>query len=449
MSLIPTIDARTPEGRAAVARLRRRLGIDEGLLSAGASAGAGGKTPSEAVAEILADVRRRGDAAVLEAVRRFDGVDLPESRLTVSEEDLAAAHRAATPRLLDVVRRIAADIGSYQRYILQRQPPDLRGDGLRLGIRVRPMQRVGVYVPGGAGSYPSTVLMTVVPAQVAGVKEIVLCSPTVRPAAGSAEPPEIRSAVLAVAAELGVTRVFRVGGVQAIAAMAFGTETIPAVDKIVGPGNLFVTLAKKQVFGHCDIDALAGPSEGLVIADEAGDPTCIAADMLAQAEHDPGSALLVTPSPAVAERVALELLGQLPGRARRAAIERALAEYSAAILVDSLDAAVEMSNAFAPEHLSVQTADAAAVAERCVNAGAVFVGRHSPVAYGDYVAGPSHVLPTGGTARFASGLTANSFLKTSSWVEYDRDSFCAAAETALTMAHLEGFEAHGFSIDVR
>jgi histidinol dehydrogenase len=448
---IARIDARTPTGMAEADALRKRLGIDEGLLSAGAAANSGGRTPSQAAAEIIADVRARGDAAVLECVRRFDGVALPADRLAVSPADLRAAHAAVDrgrPEFLPAVRRIAESIRRYQSHILQRQPPDMNEGGLRLGVRLRPMARVGVYVPGGAGSYPSTVLMTVVPAQVAGVREIVLCSPTVR-GEGDGSSAEVRREVLAVAAELGVTRVFRVGGVQAVAAMAFGTATVPVVDKIVGPGNLFVTLAKKHVYGYVDIDSLAGPSEVLVIADDTADAACVAADMLAQAEHDPGSAILVTPSPALADRVEAEIARQLPARARREALERALAGYSAIILTADLAAAVEMSNRFATEHLSVQTRDAAAVAERCVNAGAVFVGRWSPVAFGDYVAGPSHVLPTGGTARFAGGLTANSFLKSSSYVEYDAASASAATPDALTLADTEGFEAHGHSVRVR
>jgi len=440
--LLPRIDARTASGRQQFERLRRKLGFDEGLVAAGSAAG---KSPSQAAAEVIAQVRAAGDRAVCDFIARFDGVVVPPERLRVSPAELAAARTAADPEFLRTVRRIADDIHRYQKHILPRQPEDRVVDGLRLGIRLRPLRRVGVYVPGGAGSYPSTVLMTVVPALAAGVKEIALCSPVIK---GDARA-EIRPEVLAVAAELGVAEVYRIGGVQAIAAMAFGTDTVAPVDKIVGPGNLFVTLAKKQVYGYVDIDALAGPSEVLVIADDTADAACVAADMLAQAEHDPGCALLVTPSSALADKVEAKLAAQLPDRLRRPALERALAEYSAIVRVGSVDEAIALSNRFAPEHLSVQTAQAADDAERCVNAGAVFVGRWSPVAFGDYVAGPSHVLPTGGTARFASGLTAMSFLKSSSWVEYDAGSAARAAPDALKMADTEGFEAHANSVRVR
>lgn len=437
------MDLRTDAGRTALERLRRKLGFDEGLVAAGA-VGKDGRTPAQAVADILADVRGRGDAAVLEAVRRFDGVDLTADRLEVTPAELQAARGAADPAFLATVRRIAGSIRRYQTDILPRQPADRTENGLTTGIRLRPMERAGVYIPGGAGSYPSSVLMTVVPAQVAGVREIILCTPPLRGQGGA-----VRAEVLAVAAELGVSRVFRVGGVQAVGALAFGTATIPAVDKIVGPGNLFVTLAKKQVYGQVDIDGLAGPSEVLVIADDTADADCVAADMLAQAEHDPGSALLLTPSEGTAGRVRASLAAMLPGRARRAALERALAEYSAVAVTRDLDEAVALSNRFAPEHLSVQTADARGVAGRCVNAGAVFVGKWSPVAFGDYVAGPSHVLPTGGTARFASGLTSGAFLKSSSWIEYAAEGAAAAGADARFMAGVEGFEAHGHSVAVR
>jgi histidinol dehydrogenase len=450
--VIPRIDARTDEGRRQLAGLARRLSLEVGPVGGAAVDVRGPATgPAAAVAEIIADVRARGDEAVLDCIRRFDGIDLPPARMRAEQADLDAAHAAVDPGFLAAVRRIAADIRRYQQHILYHAPADLVRDGLRTGIRVRPLRRVGVYVPGGAGSYPSTVLMTVVPAQVAGVTEICLCSPPVRPAGASRpeEAGEIRREVLAVARELGVREVYRIGGVQAIAAMAFGTPTVRPVDKIVGPGNLYVTLAKKQVYGQVDIDLPAGPSEVLVIADDTADAGWAAADMLAQAEHDPGCAVLVTASEATAGRVCAALAAQLPARARRAAIERALSQYGAVVLVGSADEAVAVANRLAPEHLSVQTADAAALAERCVNAGAVFVGRCSPVAFGDYTAGPSHVLPTGGTARFASGLTANAFLKSSSVVEYDPAGCAAAAVDALTMARAEGFEAHAASVEAR
>jgi len=394
------------------------------------------------VASILADVEARGDEAVIDWERKLDRVELTAGALRVPPERIAAAHGEADGDFLALVRRVAANVRAYQQSILLADPPPLRRGGRTLGVRYTPVDRVGVYVPGARALYPSTVLMTIVPAQVAGVREIAMASPPTSD--GNVDP-----MVLALAGELGVSEVYRLGGAVALGALAFGTESVRPVEKIVGPGNAFVAEAKRQVIGRVGIDCIAGPSEVLIIADETARPEWVAADLLSQAEHDPGSAVLVTPSAALAEAVRAAMEEQLRSLARAAATARALEQNSAIIVVGNLDAACDVANDFATEHLQIITADDDAVLAKVRHAGAIFVGPCTPVALGDYYAGPSHVLPTGGTARFFGPLSCNDFRKPSSVVRYDAGALDEDGRDVMDFAAREGLTAHAQSIRIR
>ncbi len=395
------------------------------------------------VAEILAAVRDKGDAALIEFTRRFDGVSLTGDELAVSRGEFEAAEQecgAATVRSL----RYAADrIERFHRACAPRSWSMRDANGSRLGQEVRPLTRVAVYVPGGRAAYPSTVLMTVVPARVAGVTDIVLVSP---PAADKS----LNAAVLAAARIAGVTEAYRVGGAQAIAALAYGTETIRRVDKIVGPGNIHVALAKSQVFGEVGIDMVAGPSEVVVVADESADPAFVAADLLAQAEHDPmARSVLLTPSVRLLDEVARETERQLGALARREIARSALEANGALVLTASLEEALQVANALAPEHLELLVADPDRLLPRVQNAGAVFLGRFTPEVVGDYVAGPNHVLPTAGTARFASALSTEDFVKRLSVIHYSAEGLQEAAPHVVLLSRVEGLHGHGAAATVR
>ncbi len=403
--------------------------------------GPAGPDVAAVVRRIIADVARRGDAALVELTARYDGAEVVAGGLCVSQDQINEAHQSADSSFLELVRRVAGNIREYQESILLKDPAPVRRGGRELALRYTPVDRAGVYVPGMRALYPSTVLMTVVPAQVAGVKEIAMVSP---PTGG-----DVNAMVLALAGELGITEVHRVGGAQAIAALALGTESIRKVDKIVGPGNPYVTEAKRQVFGQVGIDTIAGPSEVLIIADDTVPPELIAADMLAQAEHDPGSAVLVTQSAEFGRQVAAEMQAMLGQLARADAIRAALDDCSAIIIVDDVATACEVANDFAPEHLQIVTSDDADVLKQIRNAGAIFVGRDSPVPLGDYYAGPSHVLPTGGAARFSGPLSCNEFLKATSIVTYDNASLAEDADDVIDFATREGLTAHANAIEIR
>lgn len=436
--MIRRIDYRTDEGRRALDALRAALDAEQGIVSGGE----GGGDIEPAVRRLLDDVRARGDAAVCEATARFDGVDLAPGALRVPAEAIEAAYEAADPAFIATATGIRDRVRAFQRQILARPPEPLVADGRRLRLLYRPLARVGVYVPGGRAFYPSSVLMTAVPALAAGVPEVAVACP---PSADG----DVHPGVLAVCRVAGVEEVYRMGGVQAVAALAYGTQTVPAVEKIVGPGNAYVQAAKRLVFGRVDIDGIAGPSEVVVLADGSADAALVAADLLSQAEHDPGSAILVTPDAALAGAVAEELERQVSALARVEATREALGRYSALVVTADLDEAVRVANAIAPEHLEIQTADPEAVLRDVQCAGAVFLGRYTPVAVGDYVAGPSHTLPTGGTARWASGLTANDFLRSMSVTEYDAAALEADAADIERMAETEGLTAHAESVRKR
>ncbi|MHB1419136.1 MAG: histidinol dehydrogenase [Bacillota bacterium] len=395
------------------------------------------------VEEVLRQVRERGNAAVFGFTQQFDGVALTPEKFRVAEEEFEQAYARTDEDFLSALRRAKENILAYHR---RQRPqswwePDQRGN--ILGQLINPLARVGIYVPGGTAAYPSTVLMTALPAVVAGVPEIVMMTP---PGSGG----DINPCTLVAAREAGVTEVYRAGGAQAIAALAYGTETLRPVDKIVGPGNIYVTLAKKLVYGQVDIDMLAGPSEVLVLADEGAPAAFVAADMIAQAEHDVmAAAVLVTSSERLAGEVQAELERQLAVLPRREIASVSLADYGGIILVENMDEGIEVVNRFAPEHLEVMVQAPFTLLGRIRNAGAIFLGMYTPEPVGDYYAGPSHVLPTGGTARFYSPLGVDTFIKRSSILSFTAAGLGNGADDIIRLASLEGLEAHANSIRIR
>jgi len=394
-------------------------------------------TLQQAVERILEEVRTKGDPALFEYTAKLDGVEL--SRLEVTEEERQAAHRLVDEELVSALELAAERIRSFHEGRVRAGWLDFEEGGL--GQVVRPLERVGIYAPGGTAAYPSTVLMTAIPARVAGVGEVILTTP---PKAGGVIPP----AVLVAVDIAQVDRVFRLGGAQAIAALAFGTQSVPKVDKICGPGGLFVVMAKKMVFGEVAIDGLEGPTETLIVADGTGDPTFCAADLLAQAEHDvEAKAILITTSPSLAERVSQELEVQLARLDRQEIIKESLERNGGLVVVDSLDEALALANEYAPEHLCLMTADNWALVKQVRHAGALFLC--SPEAIGDYIAGPSHVLPTGGTARFSSPLGVEDFLKVTSFVALNAQALGKLGPAAARVARIEGLTAHARAIEAR
>ena len=397
-------------------------------------------TPAEAVARIIADVRREGEQAVRDYTRRIDGVELAD--LKVSEEEIEEAWAQTPAALCQALELAAGRIRRFHENQLQRSWMEWRGGGA-LGQIVRPLESVGVYVPGGTASYPSSLLMGAIPALVAGVERVVVASPP-------GEEGRISPAILAAAHAAGVREIFKMGGAQAIAALAYGTESVPRVDKIVGPGNIFVVLAKRQVFGQVGIDGLPGPTETLLIADESANPAFLAADLLAQAEHDPlATALLLTPSPNLAQEVAEELSRQLKKLPRREIAAAALEGQGAIIIVRDLEEAVALANEFAPEHLCLLVAEPWALVGKIKNAGGVFLGEISSEALGDYVIGPSHIMPTGGTARFSSPLNVNDFLKITSLFAVGETEMKEITPAAIVLAEREGLSAHAAAVRLR
>ncbi|WP_126147928.1 histidinol dehydrogenase [Synechococcus elongatus] len=395
------------------------------------------------VREIVQAVQRRGDAALVEFTQEFDGFALQAENLRVSGAELDAAYQQIPKELLDAIRLAHRQIEAFHRQRVPKSWVQFGADGEVLGKRYTPVDRAGLYVPGGRAAYPSTVLMNAVPAKVAGVERVVITTPPGPD--GSLNP-----AVLVAAQEAGIEEIYRVGGAQAIAALAYGTATIPKVDVISGPGNIYVTLAKKLVYGTVGIDSLAGPSEVLIIADRSANPRWVAADLLAQAEHDPlAAAILITPDLELATQVGFEVERQLQDHPRRLVTEKAIAHYGLAIVVDSLETAVKLSNQFAPEHLELEVEDPWALVEQIRHAGAIFLGSLTPEAIGDYVAGPNHTLPTSGAARYASALSVETFLKSSSLIEYTAASLQRVARAVDVLATAEGLESHAESVRLR
>lgn len=399
-------------------------------------------TAAEIVDKIVGEVRRDGDAAVIKYTKLIDRTEFTPEEFAVTEAEYEAAYKEADPQVVESLRKAAENVRRYH----QEQKPNswmtYRDKGSILGQSVIPLDRVGIYVPGGTAAYPSSVIMNAMPAVVAGVKEIIMMVP---PKNGKINP-----YVLVAAKEAGVSKIFKIGGAQAIAAMAFGTETIPRVDKITGPGNIFVTLAKKAVYGHCDIDMLAGPSEILIVADKTADPVYTAADMLSQAEHDMlASSIVITDCAELAEKVAAEAEKQLKVLPREEITRASLDRNGMIIITEDIMQAVELANVSAPEHMEVLTEQPFQLLPYIRHAGAVFLGAYSPEPLGDYFAGPNHVLPTGGTARYYSVLNVETFMKRTSIISYTREQLDAVSDDVIRLAEAEGLQAHANAVKLR
>ncbi len=395
----------------------------------------------ETVRNILNDVKEKGDAAVLEATHRFDRHDLPWDKIKVTREEIEGAYKEIKEEELVALKEAEKRIRIYHEKQKQ-ESWSYEEDGITLGQMVRPLAVAGIYVPGGKASYPSSVLMNAVPAKVAGVERVVMCSPF--------PDGQTRPHVLVAADLAGVTEIYKIGGAQAIAAMAFGTDTIPQVDKIVGPGNIYVALAKRLVFGIVDIDMIAGPSEILIIADHSANPAYVAADLLSQAEHDEDAVpILVTPDESLAHEVMKELEKQKNSLARKAIAEVSLKAQCCLLVTESLQDAVDLANKIAPEHLELSVENPESWAEKVKNAGAVFIGHYTPEALGDYLAGPNHVLPTSGTARFSSPLGVYDFIKRTSLISYTKEALQNCGKTVTLLAEMEDLGAHANSVKLR
>jgi histidinol dehydrogenase len=433
--MIPILRLNNQGDRKQIEKLLDGLRLDPATVALASNDAAAG------VQATLRDVAQRGDAAVVDSARKFDDPEFDASMIRVTQAEMDAAAQRVTPEQLAALRRSIAQVREYQSEMMPAEPPAVRRHGVWLGMRYTPLDSAGLYFPGGKASYPSTLIMLAGPAQVAGVKRIVVCSPPSRYGRSDL--------VLAACWELELKEVFRAGGAAAIAAMAFGTQSIPRVDKIVGPGNRYVQLAKRALAGCVGIDGFLGPSEILVLADDSAAPDCVAADLIAQAEHDPGSCFLLTTSERLAQSVTREIEAQVKALSRRPAIEKALRESSAIVIYPLMDELIELGNRIAAEHVNIQTTDDQSVLHKLRHAGAVFLGRYSPVAAGDYIAGPSHCLPTNTTARFSSGVSVFEFLKRSSVVRYESEGLKADADSIIELANAEGLDAHAASVTVR
>ena len=434
--MIPILSLQSDASR--IEALLRQLALNPADYAVPTGAGA---QRVAAVQEILADVAKRRDDALVDVCKRFDDPNFSADQIRVTPDEMRDAAKNVPAEQISAVRRSIAQVREYQAHVMPKDSEPLRRPGVELGMRFTPIDSAGLYFPGGKASYPSSLIMLAVPAQVAGVKRIIVCTPPSR--FGRSD------LVLATCLELGLTDVFRAGGAAAIAAMAFGTKTIPAVDKIVGPGNAFVQLAKRALAGCVGIDGFYGPSEILTLADETANPAFVAADLIAQAEHDPGSCFLLTTSRKLADDVVAQLAEQVRSRQRADAIIKALDQTSAIIVDDSMDSLIDLANRFAAEHVNLQTRDDDAVFAKLRHGGAIFVGPYTPVASGDYVAGPSHALPTNTTARFSGGISVYEFLKRSSIERYTKEGLKADADAIITLAEAEHLDGHAESVRVR
>lgn len=434
-------------GEAEVERLLTKAAFDEVELNpkireANKKTFGRDMTAAELVRQIVGDVRREGDAAVIRYTSLIDKVDYKPEDFLVTEEEFAAAEKAADPAVVESLRKAAANVRRYHEEQKPNSWMTYREKGSILGQSLIPLDRVGIYVPGGTAAYPSSVIMNAVPAAVAGVGEIIMMVP---PKNGKINP-----YVLVAARAAGVKKIYKIGGAQAIAAMAFGTETIPRVDKITGPGNIFVTLAKKEVYGHVDIDMLAGPSEILIVADKTADPVYTAADMLSQAEHDPlASSIVITDDAELAEKVAEEAEKQLAKLPRKEIAQASIDRNGLIVIADDMMQAMRFANVSAPEHMELLTAQPFQLLPYVRHAGAVFLGAYSPEPLGDYFAGPNHVLPTGGTARYYSVLNVETFMKRTSIISYTQPALADVSEDIIRLAETEGLQAHANAIRLR
>ncbi|MGF1576281.1 MAG: histidinol dehydrogenase [Cyanophyceae cyanobacterium] len=399
------------------------------------------------VREILQTVQRQGDRALLGYAAEFDGVSMSAAELRVSGAEMEAAYQTISPQLLQALRLAKQRIEAFHRQRVPKSWVKFPEPEIVLGKQYRPVDRAGLYIPGGRAAYPSTVLMNAMPAMVAGVPEVVMVTP---PGSDGQGGMGVSPAILVAAQEAGIHTVYRVGGAQAVAALAYGTETIPQVDVITGPGNIYVMLAKKQVYGQVGIDSLAGPSEVLVIADASANPEHLAVDLLAQAEHDPlAAAILLTTEPSHAELVSQHINQRLKDHPRRIATEKSIANYGMIGVVEHLSTAISLSNLFAPEHLELQVTDPWALLDGIRHAGAIFLGHHTPEAVGDYLAGPNHTLPTSGAARYASALSVETFMKHSSLIQYGPGALAQVADAIDALTEAEGLPSHGESVRIR
>ena len=396
----------------------------------------------ELVHRIVQDVRYNGNKALFYYTKIFDHIELTDESFFVSEAEFQNAENMVDPSVIESLKRAQENIYCYHEEQKPKSWLTYRSYGSILGQSILPLSRVGIYVPGGTASYPSSVLMNAIPANVAGVKEIIMSVPT--------QSGKINPYVLVAARMVGIKKVFKIGGAQAIASMAYGTETIPRVDKITGPGNIFVTLAKKEVYGHTDIDMLAGPSEILIIADDSANPVYVAADMLSQAEHDPlASSILLTDDPHLAEKVSVEIKNQLDILPRREIAQASLDKNGHIIVTENIEQSIRLANISAPEHIELLTKDPFHILPKIKCAGAIFLGSYSPEPLGDYFAGPNHVLPTGGTARYYSVLNVETFMKRTSIISYTKDGLEDVSDDIIRLAETEGLEAHANAIRLR
>lgn len=440
-------DARNMDAQQ-IAALMKKTAFDECVLSPGVQAGVNAMfgaplTAAQVVEKIVAGVRADGDKSLFYFTKLIDKVELTPENIRVSEEEFAEAERLTKPEVLAAIGRAIANVKRFHEEQLPKTWLTNRAHGSMLGQKFTPVDSVGIYVPGGTAAYPSSVIMNACPAMVAGVPRIVMAVPPGRDG-------KVNPYVLMTAKLIGVTEIYKMGGAQAIAALAFGTATVPKVEKITGPGNIFVTLAKKAVYGHVDIDMLAGPSEILIVADDTGDPVYLAADLLSQAEHDPlASAILVTDSERVAAAVAAEIETQLAELPRREIAATSLKNQGKIILAKDMATVIEMANLSAPEHMEIMTQAPFEILPYIRNAGAIFLGKYSPEPLGDYYAGPNHVLPTGGTAKFYSVLNVETFMKKTSIIAYTGPALAEAADDIIAMAEAEGLRAHANAIRKR
>ena len=428
--MIPVIRYNTPDGEKIVKQILSRSQIEN-------------KNVQEIVDSILANVKENGDKAIFEYTEKFDKIKITPETLKVTDEEIKYAYSQVKPELIEVIKKSAARIKAFHEKQKRNSwfEPDEKGE--IMGQIIRPLERVGVYVPGGKAAYPSSVLMNVMPAHVAGVKNIYMTTPAQKD--GNVYPTTI-----VAAKEAGVDEIFKIGGAQAIAAIAFGTESVPKVDKICGPGNIFVALAKKSVYGYVNIDSVAGPSEILVLADESANPVYTAADLLSQAEHDEmASAILVTTSEKLAYEVQMEVEKQTAVLERKDIINKSIENYGAVIVTDTIEEACAISNGIAPEHMEVCTQSPFEVLPLIKNAGAIFLGHYTPEPLGDYMAGPNHVLPTGGTARFFSPLSVDDFIKKSSLISFSKEALLNLSDDIIAFANAEGLTAHANAVRVR
>lgn len=428
-------------------KLRRLLSPDEGLVtrrSAEITRKVFGKPlkPIEVVRTIIADIKKTGDKAVLKYNKLIDRVSIPVKNLEVTRQEIKKAYQKVQPQFVQAVRKACKNIRTYQKKIKYSFKQTINNQGLKIKLKVQALEKAGIYIPGGAALYPSSVLMTIVPAKTAGVNQVIMVTPPGKDG-------NINEHLLVTADIAGADRIYKTGGVQAVAALAYGTRTIPRVDKIAGPGNLFISLAKKELYGQVDIDMFAGPSEIIILADSTANPEFIALDLLAQAEHYPGSAILITPDRKLAEKVNQAIIKNIQNLSRQEQLKEVIKKYCLQVIVKNMAEAIKISNDFAPEHLEVICKDAEKIIRQIKNAGAVFVGNYTPVALGDYYAGPSHTLPTGGTARFFSGVNVNDFLKTSAVISASKPYLQKHAEYIEVLADAEGLDAHKRSVNIR